>query len=315
LPSVAHPIFGKFTEQFVGTQFYGISFTEHTLYLGWLPLFLALFALKKWEKNGKAQIISEDDNFNIGFFVILTVIAWFFSQPPWWQIGPLKVYMPSFFMYRVLPMIRAYCRFGVVVMFAISVLAGFGLKFILERFKSNKTKISITTLACSLVLFEFWNWPPYKVIDVSKVPAVYYWIKNQPGDFVIAEYPLDTLGPNEMYKFYQIKHEKKIINATIPGTYANKVAKTITKLSDPNTTGVLKWMGVRYALVHREDYLNTGLIQDKEELDKIPKNPYLKFIKTFPSQECPQKDIMCVQKTGPIDIYEVIASPIRPKVE
>ena len=43
-----------------------------------------------------------------------------------------------------------------------------------------------------------------------------------------------------MYKFYQTKHEKKIINGTIPGIYANKVAKTITKLSDPHTAGILK---------------------------------------------------------------------------
>jgi hypothetical protein len=55
------------------------------------------------------------------------------------------------------------------------------------------------------------------------------------------------------------------------------------------------------------------LIDDREELNKIPQNSGLKFIKTFPTQECPQKDIMCVQKTGPIDVYEIVALPIEPK--
>jgi len=146
------------------------------------------------------------------------------------------------------------------------------------------------------------------------VPAVHYWLKGQPGGFVIAEYPLDVDSPNELYKFYQTKHEKKIINGTIPGTYANQVAQTIKKLSEPKTAGRLKGMGVRYALVHREGYLETELVEEIEELDKIPNNLGLKLVKTFPAQECPRKDIMCVQKTGPIDVYEVAAEPIEPVI-
>lgn len=320
LPAVVHPIFGKFTEKFVGSFLYGDSFTEHTLYLGWIPLILAFFAFRRWRRVRKqSSLISHqpspyNESFYIGFFIFLAVVSWFFSQPPWWKFGPIKIYMPSFFMYKILPMFRAYCRFGIVVMLSIAILAGFGLKFILEKFRTQKTKIAITTLFCGLVLFEFWNYPPYKVIDVSRVPLVYYWLKEQPENFVIAEYPLDIVGPSEMYKFYQTKHEKKIINATIPGTYAHKVAKTITKLSESNTAEVLKWMGVRYVLVHKEDYVSTGLIEDYEELNKIPQNPGLKFVKNFPPQECPQKDIMCVQKTGPIDVYEVIAQPIEPSI-
>lgn len=218
-------------------------------------------------------------------------------------------------MYKVLPMYRAYCRFGIVVMLAVAVLAGFGLKFVLERFKNRKTKIAIAALFCGLVLFEFWNWPPYKVIDVSKVPAVYYWLKGQQGDSVIAEYPLDAKSPNEMYKFFQTTHEKKIINGTIPGTYANKVAQSIIKVSNLDTAKALKWMDVKYVVVHKEDYLKTDRIEDKEELEKIPKNPGLKLVSSFPPQECPDKDIICVQKTGQIDVYEVIAAPLELKIK
>jgi len=323
LPAPVHPIFGKFTEQFVGTSWYGESLTEHTLYLGWTPITLAFVAFKRYRRRrkeinklgtvpfGDSPYYRED--FYIGFFIFLAIVAWFFSQPPWWKIGPVKIYMPSFFMYKILPMYRAYCRFGIVVMLAVAVLAGFGLKFILERFKTQKAKIAIATLFCGLVLFEFWNYPPFKVIDVSKAPAVYYWLKEQSGDFAIAEYPLDADSPNEMYKFYQTKHEKKIINGTIPGTYANKVAQTIVKLSQPDTAAVLKGMGVKYVLVHREGYLQTELTEYRDELENIPKNSGLKFIKSFPAQECQQKGIMCVQKTGPITVYEVVAAPLEPQ--
>ncbi len=326
LPSTEHPIFGRITQSFIGSKLYGMSLTEHTLYLGWIPLVLSFIAFRRWRHKRKeisklgtiplGMSPYHREDFYIGFFLFLAIAAWLFSQPPWWQFGPIKIFMPSFFIYNILPVFRAYCRFGIVVMLSVAVLAGFGLKFILEKFKTQKSKVAIACLFSGLVLFEFWNWPPYKVIDFSKVPAVYYWLKEEPGDFSIAEYPLDADSPNEMYKFYQTKHEKKIINGTIPGTHANKVAQTIRKLSQPQTPGVLEWMGVKYALVHRQDYIDTGLVDDMEELNKIPQNSGLKFIKSFAAQECPNKDIICVQKTGQIDVYEVVAvEPIEPKVE
>ncbi len=296
LPASTHPVLGSFTESFVGSKWYGGSFTEHTLYLGWVPLIFAFMAFRRWRKSR---------NFYIGFFIFLSVGAWLFSQPPWWNLFGLKIYMPSFFMYKILPMFRAYCRFGIVVMLAVAVLAGFGLKLFLERFKSHKIKLAVAALSCGLVLFEFWNYPPFKVIDVSKVPAVYYWLRSQPQDSVIAEYPLDHVAPNEIYKFYQTVHEKGIINGTIPGTHANRIANTISKLSDEHVPKVLKWMGVKYVLVHRDDYLNSELAEDKEDMEKVPQNPGLRLVRSFLPEECPDESVSCLRKTGPIDVYEI----------
>lgn len=317
LPAAAHPIFGKFTQQFLGSSLYGTSFTEHTLYLGWVPLILAFVAFRKWRRDNKKRLQCQHEtntdnsgqNFHIRFFVLLAVVTWLFSQPPWWQIGAVKIYMPSFFMYKILPMFRAYCRFGIMLMLAVAVLAGFGLDFILGSFKKERAKIALAVLACGLVLFEFWNYPPFKVIDISRVPAVYYWLKANQEEFAVAEYPMDIVGPNELYKLCQITHGKKIINGTIPGTYAHGLAKCIYKLSSRDTPAVLKWMGVKFAIVHRSDYLKTELVTDKEDLDAIPDNPGLKLIRSFPSQECPEQGIRCIQETGPIDVYEVIAQP------
>ena len=68
-------------------------------------------------------------------------------------------------------------------------------------------------------------------------------------------------------------------------------------------------------VVHKEDYLKTDLVEDKEDMEKIPQNPGLKFVKSFPPQQCPQPDIMCVRKTGPIDVYEVSAQAMEPRIE
>jgi len=312
LPAVFHPLLGKFTQRFIGSPLYGVSFTEHTLYLGWIPLFLAFFAWRQWIKRRKIKYQKSNikngnkEDFYIGFFMFLAVVAWLFSQPPWWNFLGFKIYLPSFFMYKILPMYRAYCRFGIVVMLSVAVLAGFGLKDIISKIKNQKSKILIACLFCGFVLFEFWDWPPYKVIDVSKVPQVYYWLKEQRGDFAIAEYPLDADSPNEMYKFYQIFHNKKIINGTTPGTYANEMAKKIKDLSKPETAQVLKEMGVKYVLVHYDGYLNSELFEVREEFNKISHNPNLRLVRRFSEETCPSQDINCTAKTGPIDVYEVI---------
>jgi hypothetical protein len=295
LPAAVHPLFGKFTERFIGSPLYGVSYTEHTLYLGWAALILAFLAFRNWCKKRK---LYANEDFYIGFFVWLVVVAWLFSQPPYFTFPYFKIYMPSFLMYKILPMFRAYCRFGIVVMLAVAVLAGFGLKFVLARFKSQKMKILITALCCSLVLFEFWNWPPLRVMNLTKYPKVYDWLRLQKGDFAIAEYPLDIESPNEYYKFCQTIHEKRIINGTIPGTHANEVARKIWKLSDPKTAPILSWMGVKYVLVHHAACEASDNIQVYKEYEKIKSGNIegLEFVRTIEG----------------VDIYAVKAKPQIP---
>ena len=335
LPSTEHPMFGGFTKHFVGSSLWGTSYTEHQLFLGWLPLILAFVAFRRWQKmrkirnpkseilnkskipnpksqinpntqypNSKVNIINNSmyEDFYIGFFIFLAIAAWFFSQPPWWKFGSVRIFMPPFFMYKILPMVRAYCRFGVVVMLAVSVLAGFGLKFILERFKTQKAKILITCLFSGLVLFEFLNFPPFKVIDLTKYPKVYNWLKEQPDEMVIAEYPLDvkgpSKGPSEHYKFYQTIHHKKIINGVIEGTHPHKILQTIMYLSKNDSPKVLKWLGVKYVLVHKELYNKTGLVDVLDDFKNIGNNRGLKFTRNFDD----------------IYVYEVVAEPKEPDI-
>ena len=315
LPSTEHPLFGHFTKNFIGTSFYGISLTEHNLYLGIIALILVFVGWRFYRRNKDTCAVIKSEGFAVNFFLALAVVAWLFSQPPWWNVCRLKIYMPSFFMYKLMPMFRAYCRFGILLVLAVSILAGFGVKYLIVGLSSPRPKRAVFGLLCLLVIFDFWNNPLTHVMDLSKCPKVYDWLKSQEGNIIIAEYPMDADGPNDFHKFYQTRHEKKIVNGTNPGTYAHKVAQEIKDLSRPDTAGILKWMGVKYVLVHQGEFQDTGIILEQNEFERISANPGLKLIRKFPAQECPDKDIMCIQKTGPIDVYEVIAAPIQPQVK
>lgn len=298
LPSTEHPLFGNFTEIFVGDYLWGQSYTEHQLYLGWTAIILSFFAFSRWRRRKRLVVtnkLGSKEEFAIGFFAFLAIGAWFFSQSPWWTIGKYRIFMPSYFMYKIVPMFRAYSRFGVVVLLSIATLAGWGLKFILENRKGKIGQYLITGIFCGLILFEFYNDPNTHYEDLSKYPKVYDWLKQQPGDIIIAEYPLDikgpSTGPRELYKFYQTKHEKKMINSTSPGTYAYKISQSIVKLSEPRTAGVLKWLGVKYVLVHKEIYKESELVEAREDFRRIKRNRGLKSVRNF----------------GDIDVYEIIA--------
>jgi hypothetical protein len=311
LPPTTHPLFGGFTLQLIGQSIYGTSLTEHALFLGWVPLFLAGYAIKKRRGQGKKSpsvvaLSTEMKNreFYFSLFVFLAIALWLFSQPPWWRWGWLKIYMPSFFMYKLVPMFRAYSRVGLLVMMAVAVLAGFGLTMILER-KKGLRRIATFAFFLGLVLFEFWNYPPYKVIDVSHMPSVYDWLDSQPGTFTIAEYPLDTQSTNELYKFYQTRHKKKIINGLNVGMVGHETLAALKNLSEQSTVQALATLGVRYCIVHEDGYLVTGLKEEKEQLDTIHRNPSLTLIRRFAPEECLGKAVLCLRKTGPIEVYEI----------
>ncbi|MCG8430194.1 MAG: hypothetical protein MJA29_03365, partial [Candidatus Omnitrophica bacterium] len=99
LPSVHHPVFGGMTETFIGSRLYGTSLTEHTLYLGWTGLLLAAGAFLWWKRSRAGR---NREVFYTGFFLLLACAAWSFSQPPWWEIGQLKILSPSFLRYKLL---------------------------------------------------------------------------------------------------------------------------------------------------------------------------------------------------------------------
>ena len=76
-----------------------------------------------------------------------------------------------------------------------------------------------------------------------------------------------------------------------------------------------KFASLSYQYIKKEYLKTRDEIEEIEEINKIPKNSGLKLIGYFPAQECSQKDIMCVQKTGPIDVYEIDAVAIKPELK
>ena len=292
LPFTEQPLLGGITRMFIGSKLWGESLTEHNIFLGFIPLGLAIFSFRRRKEiveYYRAQ--GADVRFAIKFFFALCIIGWFFSQPPRWNIFGLKLPMPSFFLYKLFPMVRAYVRIGAIVMVGVSVLAGLALGFFLSRFPGALKRRAVAVALLAGALFEFWYVPTDHIADLSRYPAVYDWLEKEPSGTVIAEYPLDIEGPNELYKFYQTKHHKAMINGAFPMTEAHEVLKGLQKISQETTAVSLGTMGVRFVFLHRDGYERTGLTEAMADAAGARSNKGLKFLR---------------QADG-IEIYEVVA--------
>jgi len=87
-------------------------------------------------------------------------------------------------------MFRVYARAGVLVLFSVATLSAFSWDYIILRIKNGT--FLLTVFLSLLIIFENLTLPPLPVMDVSRVPKVYNWLKDTPGDFLIAEYPKDN---------------------------------------------------------------------------------------------------------------------------
>lgn len=260
VPFALNPIFGKHTYSFLEQRIHGSNFTEQSIFLGFIPMVLAFCAVVQWSSRKKRN---RADQFNKAvlvtpIFAWIAFIAVLFSFPPLFSIFGYNVRLPSFFTLKFLPMFRAYARFSVIVLLAVAVLAGIGLTWILEKTRNWRQGYSFLLISVIILLIaaEFTNIPPFAVADVSGSPPEYNWLAKQPGDFIIAEYPLvpyDFVEHSE-YLFYQRIHKKRLINGAVGDIRAEEFRQKVLDISNADTPKILSQKKVKYVVVHNEKF-------------------------------------------------------------
>ncbi len=296
LPSIYHPVFGSYIRNFYqytrdnfSYQYWSTFLPERPNYLTFTALLLAGYAIfRAIKKRGPPRSgydlteLSDEDRKNVLTLAFLAIVMFLVSMPALVSVKGFNIYFPSFFLFKLFPMFRVYARAGVFVLLCVAVLAGYGLKLWLQKIREDwlivklgrislpaRKSVVLTSIVCGLIIFENLNFPPFPVMDIGRVPQVYAWLKNQPGDLVIAEYPRDNsvvdigggcpnwLDPkitrdyNWAYTvFYQMVHGKENLNM-------EKLSKEErVALGDLGLAGsyqVLKKYGVNYVLVHTKD--------------------------------------------------------------
>jgi hypothetical protein len=161
---------------------------------------------------------------------------------------------------RVVPFVRVYARFGVLVMTAATLLGGLGLAVIAGRLRPQLRWLLV--LPFLLVALEFNRLPPTYTTTLFPAPQEYRWLAGQPAGILI-EYPVVATNNAEevlghQYTLYQQVHLHPIFNGATPGSQADQVSRTLDPYYAAGVVDHLRSLGIRYVFVHRDAYQAQG---------------------------------------------------------
>lgn len=140
------------------------------------------FFLRRFIRN---RVVAENQR----FYLLLLIFTFILS------LG-LAFFLYSVF-YKVFPPVRSLrvaARWGVMVTFAISVLAGFGIGNLLKAGSLQRIK-AICVLIPLLLIAEYACFPLRLYLFPRGVPEIYRWLSRQKGDFAVLELPMASSIP------------------------------------------------------------------------------------------------------------------------
>jgi len=286
LPPYHNPFIGSYLPDFGLSPFKGHRLTEHTLYLGVMPLLLFFFSV--WCALRRTCTLSPLQKSMLWFSMILCVVAGLLSLPPILPLGefsfdPLKkeiiaahtVYLPSYYLNKIIPFFRCYARFGLLVMLGVTIAAGIGYAHINNKIISVKRKVVLLIGCLLVVVIEFSSLPPVMYIDTENIPPEYVWLKDQNDDAVVVEYPFgddsDSYTTQE-YVFYGRYHGNKLVNGTASARGREKFKSDVRDITTDKAKKILKMSGVKYVIIHRNKYSTGNKYVALDWITKVPED-------------------------------------------
>ncbi len=201
--------------------------------------------------------------------IALLVIAGVLSLGPSYTVWGKTFPLPYMWLYKFVPgfkSMRVPARFGVLVFFAMAVLAAIGAAQLYEYFKRYKwyqnstLKHMLTTgILAGIILLEYASFPKalsFYPATAETIPPVYRWLAEQPEDIRIVELPLDSAKVNFEYTYYSTFHWKRMINgrsAFIPDGILQIFAE-MRDFPSQKTVDLLKSLGIHYVILHTDTF-------------------------------------------------------------
>jgi hypothetical protein len=208
--------------------------------------------------------------------------------------GPLYRWLYRHFW--ALEAFRAPARFGVLVLCAVAVLAGFGFQYLQERAGRPRLRQAVFVAALVFIGVESGS-SPMPLWNVLREPPDIYKVLKTFDHSVVIELPMVDWSLAPYYMYFSTVHWQSLVNGYSgyqPPDYAPTVDYMET-FPDDESMSRLRELHVRYVLVHGwfykpADYADM-LLQAAERHDLIPQGAF--------------RDWM-----GPTQIFEVTPAPV-----
>ncbi len=234
VPPVAHPWLGAAVHRFWTAVGVREGLLEQQVSLGWGIVALGLIAIVGWLAHG-GGVRQPASRARVPILVVIGVAALLCSLSPERTIAGFTFVRPSALFYHVVPMFRAYARFGVVVQLMAALLAGIGVDQ-LRQAATRRAQIACFALV-ALVAVEYMVWPPALWRNVLPTMA-HRWVARQPGSMRA----LDCAPFSQESQSVQWLTGYRV---TPPGDWTSDC-------TEPNLSGKLAATGYTHLLVRRE---------------------------------------------------------------
>ncbi|MBW1712956.1 MAG: hypothetical protein JRJ59_07400 [Deltaproteobacteria bacterium] len=224
--------------------------------------------------------------------------------------GLLLNYVPGF------GGLRVPARFGLLVAFFLSLLAGLGLAAVLGRMTRSWLRTGLALVVCGLVLAESWSVPlafhPRPLPQVKTLDGPTRWLADQPGPKAVLELPLGNPLDEVFYMYSSIFHWHRLVNG-YSGNFPKDYLLLTALLQDPpdrETTAFLARTGVSWLIFHGRRYSSPeAAARVREALDRLAGQGLLEPGPVF------GPDRVYVLKPGAASVFNVDRATRRPGQE
>ena len=186
--------------------------------------------------------------------------------------------------------LRQVSRFGVLVIFGVSVLAALGAAIAESRLRAGRAVVSVALAGA--VFLELLVAPlradrpgGAALVHVPPTPPVYTWLAQQEGPFAIVEFPYAHHGQfweNAPYVYWSTIHWHGLVDA-YSGFAApdyGSLERILAGFPDDLSWQALLLRHVRYVIVHHDLYREWNVPLN---FDRIHRTGWLQPVATFPN--------------------------------
>jgi hypothetical protein len=220
-PTALHPLFGSdWTQELTAVREGTSRFADvNTVFLGWVVILLAIFALVKYRKQVRVWIVGAVVSGILAMGPLLHV-----NGRSVFDLDGLLVSVPlPFIILHYVPVVKANRvpnRFSAMLMLCLAVLVGYAALALLSRMTKRGLLLGVSAALSFLILFEHLAIPA--PLTDARVPSWYESLAEEPGDFSILEFPLGWRNSFGVFgvertqaQYYQSTHLKRLPSGNI----------------------------------------------------------------------------------------------------
>lgn len=289
LPSPEHFMFGEW----IARNFDRKLWIENTLYLGAVALVLAVLALIQRKRlhlaNNNIVKVLVFTSLSAFLLALGTDFHWLgqsvkvavpqFIQR-WYPYPQTALPLPGYFLFRYLPFyagMRIWMRYGIFVNLFVSVLAGIGTAWLLQRLNQLLARF-VSVIVLLLVLVDFY--PGVQSLSQVSGRSVDRWLASQVGQEAVVQFPFSqVVDPQQTY--YTLVHNKPFIGgffAAFSTPQFQRIQPILNSFPDNRSVEILHELGVRWIIVDSTQY------KDFEQIQSVIKSLGLQPVGIFDSQ-------------------------------